>query len=97
MTEQWYHLERYLIVFSTNEEIANIESFINCNNRLNYVNIGNYFTLMYYFNTRNDLCKAKEYANKIISLNSDFVYYNKEANKVINTLELVDDNIDNNN
>ena len=52
---------------------------------------------MYYFNTRNDLCKAKEYANKIISLNSDFVYYNKEANKVINTLELVDDNIDNNN
>ncbi len=91
------NLERYLIVFSTNEEIANIESFINCNNRLNYVNIGNYFTLMYYFNTRNDLCKAKEYANKIISLNSDFVYYNKEANKVINTLELVDDNIDNNN
>lgn len=91
------NLERYLIVFSTNEEIANIESFINCNNRLNYVNIGNYFTLMYYFNTRNDLCKAKEYANKIISLNSDFVYYDKEANKVINTLELVDDNIDNNN
>lgn len=91
------NLERYLIVFSTNEEIANIESFINCNNRLNYVNIGNYFTLMYYFNTRNDLCKAKEYADKIISLNSDFVYYNKEANKVINTLELVDDNIDNNN
>ena len=91
------NIERYLIVFSTNEEIANIESFINCNNRLNYVNIGNYFTLMYYFNTRNDLCKAKEYANKIISLNSDFVYYDKEANKVINTLELVDDNIDNNN
>lgn len=91
------NLERYIIVFSTNEEIANIESFINCNNRLNYVNIGNYFTLMYYFNTRNDLCKAKEYANKIISLNSDFVYYDKEANKVINTLELVDDNIDNNN
>lgn len=90
------NLERYLIVFSTNEEIANIESFINCNNRLNYVNIGNYFTLMYYFNTRNDLCKAKECANKIISLNSDFVYYNKEANKVINTLELVDENIDNN-
>lgn len=90
------NLERYLIVFSTNEEIANIESFINCNNRLNYVNIGNYFTLMYYFNTRNDLCKAKEYANKIISLDSDFVYYNKEANKVINTSELVDDNIDNN-
>ncbi len=91
------NLERYLIVFSTNEEIANIESFINCNNRLNYVNIGNYFTLMYYFNTRNDLCKAKEYADKIITLNSDFVYYNKEANKVINTSELVDDNIDNNN
>ena len=91
------NLERYIIVFSTNEEIANIESFINCNNRLNYVNIGNYFTLMYYFNTRNDLCKAKEYANKIISLNSDFVYYDKESNKVINTLELVDDNIDNNN
>ena len=90
------NLERYLIVFSTNEEIANIESFINCNNRLNYVNIGNYFTLMYYFNTRNDLCKAKEYANKIISLNSDFVYYDKEANKVINTSKLVDENIDNN-
>lgn len=90
------NLERYLIVFSTNEEIANIESFINCNNRLNYVNIGNFFTLMYYFNTRNDLCKAKEYANKIITLNSDFVYYNKEANKVINTSELVDENIDNN-
>lgn len=90
------NLERYLIVFSTNEEIANIESFINCNNRLNYVNIGNYFTLMYYFNTRNDLCKAKEYADKIITLNSDFVYYNKEANKVINTSKLVDENIDNN-
>ena len=35
-------------------------------------------------------------SQKIISLNSDFVYYNKEANKVINTLELVDENIDNN-
>lgn len=90
------NLERYLIVFSTNEEIANIESFINCNNRLNYVNIGNYFTLMYYFNTRNDLFKAKEYANKIISLDSDFVYYNKEANKVINTSKLIDENNDNN-
>ena len=90
------NLERYLIIMSTNEEIANIESLINCNNRLNYVNIGNYFTLMYYFNTRNDLCKAKEYANKIITLNSDFVYYNKEANKVINTSKLVDENIDNN-
>ena len=89
------NLERYLIIMSTNEEIANIESLINCNNRLNYVNIGNYFTLMYYFNTRNDLCKAKEYANKIITLNSDFVYYNKEANKVINTSKLVDENIDN--
>lgn len=92
------NLENYLKVMLTDEEIVNIEELINYSKRTNFLNIGNYFTLMIYYNTRGNQNKAIEYANKIISANTDFKYYNNEANKVINNIEIdeIKNNIGNN-
>ena len=49
-----------------------------------FIKILDYNNLMIYYNVRNNIEKAKEYANKILEFNTNFHELNKQAKNILN-------------
>lgn len=80
------NLERLIIINNTSEEIDNIESLYPLNNKLIFSSVVNCQILMKYFYSRCNNEKALEYANKLLSYNSDFTEYNNLALEIISNI-----------
>lgn len=84
------NVELIIKIENSNNIIDNIEQSFPINTPLKFQNIGNAYTLAYYYNSRKELDKAKHYANIILSYNTDLDEYNKLAKEITN--ELVENN-----
>lgn len=76
-------LKRTYEIQFTQNEIIDIEKNINKSMK-KFIKILDYNNLMIYYNVRNNIEKAKEYANKILEFNTNFHELNKQAKNILN-------------
>ena len=76
-------VETSAIVFLKDEKIDNVEEVYNTVKGSNIQKLINANTLMVYYHTRNDLVKAKLYAQYIIEHGNDLKYTVEKANEII--------------
>ncbi len=72
----------FIAIFSE-LEIPNIEIIFPLNNKLKINDCINLNTLMLYYYKRNNLNKAKEMAQKMLDMHSDFKHYNNLAKQIL--------------
>lgn len=75
-------LDLMLKVYTTEEEIVNIESFLPINGNQPFNNLSNIYELMIYYKTRGQIEKAADFADMILDKNTDFEEWNREARNV---------------
>ncbi len=73
------YLDLMLKIYTTKEEIINIEGFLPINGKLPFNNLSNMYELMIYYKTRGQTDNAVKFADMILDKNTDFEEWNREA------------------